>query len=408
MSSSSAPERETPETDAPTAALETESEHRASHFVHLPFFAGRHPGESKLEYIGHRAWAIVGIGIVAWGLLKLLAQLGVILIPLVIGAVIVVLCSPVVEWFEKRKVNRILGTLICYLIAAALLAGLVILIVPAFTSQVRLLSEQAPGYVERSTRSLESFQDRMDDSYPQLGDAMRQGRQSFQTKIADLSGEAVGTVFSIVSAILGFLAAFFIAAIVSFLILVDLPRLKSGPSKWLNRPRNRRLAGALKAMSHSGVWFVRGQLITGIVTGALVSLSLWILHVPFFLPLGALAGIFHVIPGIGPFIAAIPTVLIAFISGGWLKALAVTAVTILILQGVAYLLAPRILGKVVNLHPVTVIVALTVGGALFGIAGVLLAVPIVAAARDGIRWAMYTPEEVEAAYAEGPPSGDEG
>lgn len=96
-------------------------------------------------------------------------------------------------------------------------------------------------------------------------------------------------------------------------------------------------------------------------------------------------------------------VLIALISGGIGKAIIVTIVTVVILQAVAYLVAPRILGKVVELSPITVIVALVIGGALFGLAGVLLAVPVVAALRDGLRWAMYTPAEVEAAYAEGIP-----
>lgn len=367
------------------------------------FLSGRLEGESRLEYAGRRAWALVGIGIVGWAVLRILSKLGVVLIPALITAVIVILCSPVVRYLADRGVPRLVSTLICYAVLGALLAGFMVLVIPAMAGQIRLLAEEAPAYFETGFTSLEGLQDRLDESSPHAGDAVRDARRSIEGRVASMSGTAVEAVIGAVQTTLELLAALLIAAIVSFMILIDSPRITSASAEWMDRPRNRRIAGALRAMQRSVVWYVRGQIITGIVTGILVTFALWILDIPFYLPLGAIAGLLHFIPGLGPLIAGVPAVLIALISGGIGKAIVVTVVTVVILQAVAYLVAPRILGKVVELSPITVIVALVIGGALFGIAGVLIAVPVVAALRDGLRWAMYTPAEVEAAYAEGIP-----
>lgn len=367
------------------------------------FLSGRLEGQSRLEYAGRRAWALVGIGIVGWAMLRILSKLGVVLIPALITAVIVILCSPIVRRLASRGVPRLAGTLICYAVLGALLAGFMVLVIPAMAGQIRLLAEEAPAYFETGLTNLEGLQDRLDESSPHAGDALREARQSIEGRVASMSGTAVEAVIGTVQATIELLAALLIAAIVSFMILIDSPRITSASSEWMDRPRNRRVAGALRAMHRSVVWYVRGQIITGIVTGILVTVSLWTLDVPFYLPLGAIAGLLHFIPGLGPLIAGVPAVLIALISGGIGKAIIVTIVTVVILQAVAYLVAPRILGKVVELSPITVILALVLGGALFGLAGVLLAVPVVAALRDGLRWAMYTPAEVEAAYAEGIP-----
>lgn len=367
------------------------------------FLSGRLAGQSRLEFAGRRAWALVGIGIVGWALLRILSKLGVLLVPVLITAVIVILCSPIVRRLSEKGIPRVAGTLICYTILGALAAGFMVLVIPAMAGQVRLLAEEAPAYFETSLTNLEGLQDRLDESSPHAGDALREARQSIEGRVASMSGTAVEAIIGAVQATIELLAALLIAAIVSFMILIDIPRITSATSNWMDRPRNRRAAGALRAMQRSVVWYVRGQIITGIVTAILVTFALWILDVPFYLPLGAIAGLLHFIPGLGPLIAGVPAVLIALISGGVGKAIAVTVVTVVILQAVAYLVAPRILGKVVELSPITVIVALVIGGALFGLAGVLLAVPMVAALRDGLRWAMYTPEEVEAAYAEGIP-----
>lgn len=382
-------------------ALEEDALHEVEEVDPFPFLSARLPGQSKLEYLGRRAWAVVGIGVALWGILKIVERFEVILVPILLTAVIIVMCAPIVDFLASKGIHRAIGTLICYLVAGALIAGLVVLIIPAFTSQARLLAEEAPGYVDRSSRSLEKLQERLDDSSPQAGEALRQARLTLQNRIVDLSGEAVGAIFTVVQLIIGLFVALLISAVVSFMILIDIPRMKSAAGGWLDKPRNRRLAGALRAMQRSAAWYVRGQIITSLAVGILISFVYWLLGVPFYLPLGALSGVFHIIPGIGPLIAAVPAVLIALSSGGWFKALIVGVVTGVIVQAVAYLIAPKILGKVVELDPVTVIVALTVGGALFGLPGVLLAVPAVAAARDGIRWALYTPAEVEAAHAEG-------
>jgi predicted PurR-regulated permease PerM len=105
------------------------------------------------------------------------------------------------------------------------------------------------------------------------------------------------------------------------------------------------------------------------------------LHVKYALLIGVVAGIFDIIPFVGAFVGAVPAVALAFFNDGWQHALIVAIVFVLIFQAEGHFIAPRIVSESVGLSPLTVIVAILIGGELHGIGGMFLAVPIAAALR---------------------------
>jgi predicted PurR-regulated permease PerM len=123
-----------------------------------------------------------------------------------------------------------------------------------------------------------------------------------------------------------------------------------------------------------GAWF-RGQLILSVIIGFSVYLGLTLLQIPYALPLAIIAGAFEVVPMIGPILAAAPAVLLA-LSIGPIVAVGVAAMYFVIQQLENHIIVPQIMNKAVGLNPLAVILAIAVGGRLFGIAGALLAVPI--------------------------------
>jgi predicted PurR-regulated permease PerM len=123
--------------------------------------------------------------------------------------------------------------------------------------------------------------------------------------------------------------------------------------------------------------FLRSQFMDGMIFGALSTLALWILDVPYFLFIGAFAGFANLIPYVGPIAGVVPAVIMSVLqTGDFSKALTVIVVYIVLKLIDDILIQPMVVARGVHLHPVLVLVAILVGGHLFGILGMLLAVPV--------------------------------
>ena len=127
--------------------------------------------------------------------------------------------------------------------------------------------------------------------------------------------------------------------------------------------------------------FVRGQLIVAIVIGVLATTALLILHVPYAVLIGAWAGIADVVPYVGPFAGAIPAALVSLFTNGWPNTVGVIVAFTIINQFEGHLLGPRIVGSTVKVTPLAVIFALLIGAHVFGLLGLIIAVPVVGIVR---------------------------
>jgi predicted PurR-regulated permease PerM len=122
--------------------------------------------------------------------------------------------------------------------------------------------------------------------------------------------------------------------------------------------------------------FIRGQLLVGASVGALIALGLWLVGEPYAILIGVAAGLLDLIPYIGPVIAAIPAAIIAFVTGGLPLFIKVILVFILANQAEGHLIAPNIVSRTIQLSPSAVVIAILIGGDLYGIIGMFIAVPV--------------------------------
>ena len=122
--------------------------------------------------------------------------------------------------------------------------------------------------------------------------------------------------------------------------------------------------------------FITSQVIDAIVVATMMSIVMLVLNVKYAILLGVMIGIFNLIPYFGAIIAVVVSALITVLTGGWQQALAMSAVIILAQQIDANIINPKITGTKLNISPLLVIFAVTVGGAYFGIIGMFIAVPI--------------------------------
>ncbi len=124
--------------------------------------------------------------------------------------------------------------------------------------------------------------------------------------------------------------------------------------------------------------YIRGVTIVALVDAVFIGLALWLIGVPLVVPLAALTFIGGFFPIVGAFVAGFVAAMVALVSEGWLAAVLVVGASVLVQQLEGNLLQPFIVGSAVRLHPLAILLAITAGGVLWGVAGAFLAVPLVA------------------------------
>jgi predicted PurR-regulated permease PerM len=313
-----------------------------------------------------------------------------VLVPFILGLVLAYLLLPLVHWLERLMPSRLhtwgvarpLSIILSYLVFLILIAGLIAFVVPVMARQVGSFVERLPEYSTRLQdlvdRGLQWYRYNIPDEWKQnIEGSLADIAQGVFTRLRDSLGAMIQAVFSSFN----FLVGLIIIPFWLFYVLQDESYVKSGLMQALHpelRPDFRRLATLIDNVLSA---YVRGQLLLVLFVGALATIALLIIGVPFAPVLGLIAGIFEVLPNIGPYLGAIPAILIALatdpISAIWV------ALAFFIIQMIENLiLVPRISGQSVKLHPALVMMVLVIGGQLAGLWGMLIAVPVTAIIRD--------------------------
>ncbi|HSR32589.1 MAG TPA: AI-2E family transporter [Anaerolineae bacterium] len=313
-----------------------------------------------------------------------------VLAPFILGLVLAYLLLPLVHWLERHLPSRLrawgvarpLSIILTYLLFVVIVAGFIAFVVPVMGRQVGTFVERIPVFSDRLQRlvadGLGWYEANIPDEWQQGIEANLQDiAQEVFIRIRDGLGAMLRTVFSS----LNFFVGLVIIPFWLFYILQDESRVQKGLMEALHpelRPDFQSLGTLVDGVLSA---YVRGQLLLCLFVGVLATIALLIIGVPFAPVLGLIAGVFEVLPNIGPYLGAIPAILIALatdpISAIWV------ALAFFAIQMVENLiLVPRISGKSVKLHPALVMMVLVVGGSLAGLWGMLIAVPVTAVIRD--------------------------
>jgi predicted PurR-regulated permease PerM len=314
--------------------------------------------------------------------------------PFVVGLVLAYLLDPPVERMARVGVPRWLSVLLVYAVVVLVASqALIVILRPLGDELARFISE-FPSFVAQATAA-----------YTQL-DLPQAIRHTIDGWLATLE-EGVGglkptdllPVVGGIAGIVGSIVGYIIIPVWVFYLIKDRPALsaaaeRSMPADW--RPDFRAISGLVLRVF--GQW-LRGQVFLGITVGAATFVGLILLSVTvdpvfgrFAILLSVVAGVLELLPIIGPIIAAIPAVLLA-LTAGLDAAFAAVVLYTVIQQLENNLLVPKIQGDAVELHPSAVMVALVMGGAIAGLLGAILALPITAAARDVFRYLFHRLDE---------------
>lgn len=290
-----------------------------------------------------------------------------IVITLLLGVILASAMDPLVSYFKVRRVPRAVSVLTVYVLVLGLVGLIIYLMIPPLIDQLQILSLNFPSYMEQLRQRLPgsaSFLTNVD--FSDFG----------RSVISSFNGE--GTVFTRTLGIFNGVFSFITILVVSFYLVAEQQGMREF-IKSLVPPHHQDFSMNLvdKIQKKMGMWII-GQLILSVSIFIVTFVGLSALGVKYALFLALLAGLFEVVPYIGPIISAIPAIFFAFIQNPPL-AVAVLVLYILVQKLEGYVLVPKIMQKTVGMSPLVVLVALLIGFKLAGILGLLLAVPLVGA-----------------------------
>ncbi len=294
-----------------------------------------------------------------------------VLLALAVAVIIAAAVDPLADFFEKRKIPRVLSILLVYVLIILLFGLILFLIIPPLANEMKQLAENAPSYVSFVSDRFVQVQDFVQQH--NLADNFKTVLDRASNTLGQVTGNALGSVVSFFGGLASVLLVFFL----SFYLVIEERRIKNFGALIVSPSRRKQIARLVNASQKKvGAW-LRGQLILSATIFLVTWLALSLLGVKYALLLALIAGVLEIVPMIGPILAGIPAVLVG-LSQGWWMGLIVLALYVVIQQLENHILVPKIMQKATGVSPVLVILGILAGAKLGGVLGMFIAIPIIA------------------------------
>jgi predicted PurR-regulated permease PerM len=316
----------------------------------------------------------------AWFLFEIRGIVLIVLTAIVIASAV----EPGVAGLVKRKVPRIISVIIIYVILFVAVFVLFYFFIPSLLTDFAQFFAQFPSYLNAFTHAS------LFSQYAQILNLPASSSISSASILSDITNALnlntiFGNAFTAATTIFGSVFSFLLIIVFSFYFAV----IETGVDDFLHiitpRRHQKYVQGLWRRSQHKiGLW-MQGQLLLALLMGILIYLLLTIFHVPNALPLAVIASCFEIIPVFGPILAAVPAIMIGFVTGGLTLGLIVIAIYVVAQQFESQLIYPLVVSRVVGVPPLLVILALIIGGELAGFLGIILSVPAAATIQELVR-----------------------
>ncbi|HEX2235062.1 MAG TPA: AI-2E family transporter [Actinomycetota bacterium] len=328
----------------------------------------------SLVAAGGVAWRVVAIAAAGWLVLWLLIKLRVVVLPAIVALLITTILQPLASWLRARGWPRLLAAWAVLLAALVVVGGVFGLLAPQVASELGEVGQRArqgfedvvewlaEGPLDLSRSEIDRY---LDQALDQVG----------QNTSAITSGVVAGAV-ALGEAVAG--------ALLTLVLVFFFVKDGDGMFEWLTdrlgarvRPHAREVGErAWRALGG----YVRGTAVVAVVDAVVIGIGLLLIGVPLVMPLAVLTFFGGFFPLVGAVAAGALAALVALVTNGVVDALLVVALTTAVQQIEGDVLQPIVLARSVRLHPVVILLSLTAGAVLAGIAGAFLAVPVAAVA----------------------------
>lgn len=389
----------------------------------------------RFNSAGRAAWSLLGMGAITAVVFWITWYFRVVFPHIVFAGAIVFILNPIVSLLERRRVPRAGGTAIAYLGVAGLFVLLGFLIAPLMQQQSEQLADDWPqirddlierldelakqseednwpltipnwdelrdqfggttnaevaNFDEALARASETLRDNGED---EMAEDLDDAAADVTVKLHEESAftEQLDRVREIGTRVVEIGLIFILGPIIAFYVLVDLPHIGAAARRLIPDRAQPQILHVARRLNLTIGGYFRGQLMVAIIVGVMVSVGLAILGLQFWIIVGMIAGVFNMIPLIGPWVGAIPGVAIAFTTADFSTVIWVVVIMAGAQQIDNHFISPLVMQRTTQLHPAAVMLALLAGGSLGGFFGLLLAVPLAATVKVivGHLWRVY-------------------
>jgi predicted PurR-regulated permease PerM len=327
---------------------------------------GRRFNRRSPFYIGMVAAAGVAV---TYAAVQLLSAMSSMLILIGVAFFLALGLEPVASWFVTHKLPRGVATTLVFILFLALIGAFIAAAIPPLVEQTQQLVTQAPQYLQQA-QDHSSAIGRLNDRFHL--------QQRITDTINSSGGSAFEEVISAGTAVFGAVTNTLIVIVLTVYFLFDMPRIRTTLYRLIpNTRRPRAILIGDQVFAKVGA-YVLGNVLISVITGTATFIWLTVFHVPYPLLLGIFVGLLDLVPVVGSTIAGVVVAAVALTVS--LPVCLATIVFFVVFRLVEdYLLVPKIIGRAVNVPALITVVAVLIGGALLGIVGALVAIPVAAA-----------------------------
>ncbi len=303
-----------------------------------------------------------------------------VLAPFIMGFIIAYLLNPLIRRLQTDKFSRKAATLVILSTFFIVLALIIAIVSPIATRELGDLVDAFPGYMDGIWTQIK----------PTVNKAQAMLGLNYTGNIADtvgpFLGEATNTsknvakgIFTGGAAVVDFTITFFITPIVAYFLIKDWPKIIKWVENLMPRDHEHDLHQIFKQIDKKLAGFIRGQLTVCLVLGVGYAIALTIAGLKYGFLIGLLSGLLSIIPFVGSAVGLTAAVIVAWFQAGEMSYVAIIAAIFLFGQFLeGNFLSPKLVGDSVGMHPLWVLFSVMAGGAVFGIVGMILAVPVAA------------------------------
>ncbi|MBC1486193.1 AI-2E family transporter [Listeria seeligeri] len=325
--------------------------------------------------------------------------------PIVLAGISYYLFNPVIDWLEKKKWKRGWAIALLYVVIIGLIILLFSFVIPAVKDQIVSLFKTFPGYWDQITQKFNEFSQSslFDQLKDKLSTNMSDIMKTLSEKGTSVLNSAITSVGSIVGTVTEVVLAIVTTPLVLFYLLKDGKKLPDFLLKMLpvnGRAHTRQVLGEA---NHQISSYIRGQIIVSLCIGILLFIGYLIIGLPYALTLAIIAACTSIVPYLGPAIAITPALIIAIVTSPWLLVkLIIVWCVVQLLEG--KFISPQVMGKTLKVHPITILFVILIAGNLFGVLGVIFAVPGYAVLKVIVTHVFIWFKRVSGLYGEQPES----
>lgn len=325
-------------------------------------------------------------------------------LPIILAGILYYLMNPTVDYLERKGIKRVYSIFGLFILVVGLIVWGVVVIIPKIQEQSMSFADNLPGYltiIENKVNEILS-----DPIFSQVQEQIEASNEKLISSLTDivqnLSRSTIQNLGSFFGAVATIVLAVITMPFILFYLLKDGRKLAPYFVKFLPTKMRQPSLVVLKEMNDQVSSYIRGQLTVAFAVAVMFMIGFSIIGLDYAITLGIAAGFLNLIPYLGSFLAMIPAVFLGIVGG---PVLLIQVLIVFVIEQTieGRLISPLVLGNELSIHPVTILLVLLTSGKLFGLVGVILGIPVYAAAKVVITHVFEWYTRVSSLYEEEEP-----